>query len=265
MQKSHLSSRQSNGSRNSGFTLIEILVVLFISSFIMAAVFTAYLTQQRTQTAQEQVVEMQQSLRSGLNLMIREIRMAGFDPTGAAGAGITTATQGQLVFTMDLNEDGDVNIADIGENMTFDLGGDATNDGVADAGAASLQRTINIPPPGPQPVQPIANNIVAIEFLYHVEQSNSDPVVYVYARNPSAGQLDDIRAVTISVLVRTSNQDQTATTIQTVLPASAANAPPSANSADSANWVSSGASWTVGNNFRSRLLTTTVTLRNLGL
>ena len=63
---------------NKGLTLVEVLVVLLMSSVVMAAVYSTLISQQHTYRAQDQVVEMQQSIRTGLDLMIREVRMAGY-------------------------------------------------------------------------------------------------------------------------------------------------------------------------------------------
>ncbi len=61
-----------------GFTLIELMVVLVILSLVMMAVYSLYFTHQRTAYTQDEVVEVQQNLRIGMEAMTRDIRMAGF-------------------------------------------------------------------------------------------------------------------------------------------------------------------------------------------
>lgn len=61
-----------------GVTLIELMIALVISATIVAAVYRIFLTQQNTYTVQDDVVDMQQNVRVGVNEMMREIRMAGF-------------------------------------------------------------------------------------------------------------------------------------------------------------------------------------------
>ena len=63
---------------NSGFSLIELLVVLVLSSILMAVFYRAFIGQQRSSAVQDQVVEMRQNVRAGLDRMAREIRMAGY-------------------------------------------------------------------------------------------------------------------------------------------------------------------------------------------
>jgi len=61
-----------------GLTLIELLIVLVISSILIAGIYRTFIHQQHTYTVQEQVVDMQQNVRMAINQMVREIRMAGF-------------------------------------------------------------------------------------------------------------------------------------------------------------------------------------------
>ena len=63
-----------------GFTMVELLITMLISGVIMAAIYSAYTAQQRTYLAQQQVAGMQQNIRAGLDIMVRELRMAGYDP-----------------------------------------------------------------------------------------------------------------------------------------------------------------------------------------
>ena len=59
-----------------GFTLVELLVAVFVAGIVMTAVYSAYSSQQKSYTVQEQMAEMQQNLRSAMFMMTREIRMA---------------------------------------------------------------------------------------------------------------------------------------------------------------------------------------------
>jgi prepilin-type N-terminal cleavage/methylation domain-containing protein len=65
-----------------GVTLIELLIALVISSILIAALYRVFISQQQTYTVQEQVTDMQQNARQGINRMMSEIRMAGFGNVG---------------------------------------------------------------------------------------------------------------------------------------------------------------------------------------
>lgn len=91
---------------NKGFTLIELLVAMAMASIIMAAVVSAYQLQVRGKNTQEALTDMNQTLRTALEIMTNEIRTAGLDVAdpSAAIAGIVTANANQLRFTMDIGD-----------------------------------------------------------------------------------------------------------------------------------------------------------------
>ena len=74
--------------RSAGFTLVDILVGLGMASVIMVIVVGIFTTMAKSFTTQNVAADVQQVARAGVDLMIQEIRMAGFDPTGSAAAGI---------------------------------------------------------------------------------------------------------------------------------------------------------------------------------
>jgi type IV pilus assembly protein PilW len=63
-----------------GFSLVELMVVMAISAIVMGGMYAVYNSQLKANVTQQAVVEMQQSLRTALYLMQRDIRMAGYDP-----------------------------------------------------------------------------------------------------------------------------------------------------------------------------------------
>jgi type IV pilus assembly protein PilW len=62
-----------------GITLIELLVALVIGGIIIAAIYRVFLAQSRAYVVQDQVVEVQQNVRSGMEILLRDLRMAGFN------------------------------------------------------------------------------------------------------------------------------------------------------------------------------------------
>jgi type IV pilus assembly protein PilW len=98
--------------------------------------------------------------------MEREIRMAGCDPTGIAGAGIVTANEGLIRFTEDIRgkyatnpPDGDT--GDPNEDITYtlaDTDGDGDTDLVRNTGGGNML---------------VAENISSLSFQYLDEDGNA--------------------------------------------------------------------------------------------
>jgi len=74
--------------KDKGFTLIELLIAMAITGIVSAAIFTAFQSQQKSYIIQDDVTVMQQNLRAGMDMMVREIRMAGYDGQNIGGLGI---------------------------------------------------------------------------------------------------------------------------------------------------------------------------------
>jgi type IV pilus assembly protein PilW len=66
-----------------GITLIELLVALIISAAVIAGIYRVFVAQTRAYTVQEQVVEVQQGTRSAMEILLRDLRMAGVDSDDA--------------------------------------------------------------------------------------------------------------------------------------------------------------------------------------
>ncbi len=164
--------------RQRGFTIIELMVAMAISGMLMAVVAMAYTGQSRSNNAIQDVTSLQQDLRSALQLMAREIRMAGYNPTGKApAAGIVSienaAKEPELHFKMDT--DGDGTIA-TGEEVSFGINSNG-----------SLGRETG----GTGGLQPIAENINRLIFEYNLDDGT-------WTQAPT--DLTKIRAVKIIIM-----------------------------------------------------------------
>lgn len=61
-----------------GVTLIELLVVLVISGIVVGGIYKVFIAQTKAYTIQDQVAEIQQDVRGAMDIMVRDIQMAGF-------------------------------------------------------------------------------------------------------------------------------------------------------------------------------------------
>jgi len=69
-----------------GFTIIELMVALVLSFILVGAVYGTFTSQQKAYTVQDQVAEAQQNARMAMNMLVRDMRMAGY---GMPDGGIT--------------------------------------------------------------------------------------------------------------------------------------------------------------------------------
>ena len=71
-------------AREAGFTLLEVMVAVVIATIVTAAAFTILTTTSKAVSANEQVVDTQQDVRIAMELLSRDVKMAGFGNPGVA-------------------------------------------------------------------------------------------------------------------------------------------------------------------------------------
>ncbi len=230
----------TSSENNAGFTFVELMAALTIGLFLLLGFYSAYIVQKNVFMTQDRVAIMQQNLRAGMRPMVDTIRMAGYDPTGTADcAGFNQATPGRIDISADLNGDGDC--ADPKEKIQFGftIARDADNNGIPDDGKpAALREQFNTGS-GPSGYQEISDNIESFEFNY----LDKDGLVTT--------DLTKIKMVQISLLAISDKPDKKFTNALNYDPASGVNP----------NWKRA----TTIDNFRRRLLITTVVCRNMGI
>ena len=253
----------------SGFSLIELLVAMVIGIIVLAGIFAAFNSQQKIHSKEQQVVDAEQNVRGAAHFMVREIRLAGMDETGVAGAGFIIAGPHSIQFTIDRNDDEDV--ADAEENITygFSAGEDIDANGLADSGAAAIIRVTTAN-------DRLAEDIRAVGFAYAYDINGDGELEFVdgdgdglldageeiwaYDSNASgdldrnndtgaalapAVSFDRIRAVRIWILARTRS--------------------PLRGYSGPKNYIVGNKVINVNDSFQYRLLTTTVKCRNMGI
>jgi prepilin-type N-terminal cleavage/methylation domain-containing protein len=67
-----------NRQRQKGFTVIELMISLVITALVLVSVYTAFITQFRSYTTQDNVSTVQADVRSVGEIITRDIRNAGF-------------------------------------------------------------------------------------------------------------------------------------------------------------------------------------------
>lgn len=170
-----------------GFTLIELMIAMAISGIISVAMYSVFLAQVRGQVSQDVSLAMTQGVRTAIEILASDIRMAGCDPENA-GASIETAALGELILTMDIGggsdgqPDGTIGT---GERIRY-----AINAG------DNLGRAIdngNL-----QPLHSVDLQCDALNFVY----LDADGVAFVPV---TADDREDINAIQVSIVVRSAD------------------------------------------------------------
>jgi type IV pilus assembly protein PilW len=178
-------------NNESGFTLVELLIAMTIGLIILTALSSTFLMQRDIYDDQEQIAEMVQTARAAMDMMSREIRMGGYDPTDAGFDGITYDAH-QLQIQANIDDDEDIINADgsydENENITYTYYDENS------AYPYQIKRKT-----GNGNFVSFAENIQSFTFVY----LKADGVTEV----TTSAENDDIRQIKITITARTARPD----------------------------------------------------------
>jgi type IV pilus assembly protein PilW len=163
-------------SRNRGISLLEILIAMVIGMIVLSFAFRTFLLQNRIYDTQMQITEMIQTARATIDLITREVRMAGYSTTNTPIDGVIY-NPSQLQVHSDLNADGDTD--DEYETIAYTY----------DSASLQIERTTG------GVTEVLADNVSSFQLKYHK------------ADGSLATATSEIRKVLVMVTVRTSKPD----------------------------------------------------------
>jgi len=162
---------------NGGFTLTELLVALAVMLVVISGIISLFTSLNKTYTAQNAAAGVQQVVRIGIDIMTRDIRMAGLNPLNLNPIGIVEASPNKIRFKYDLNGNGIIETdAKRDEDIAYLLNGNN-----------QLIRQKN--------GKPYSNK----SLVDHVSDLTFN---YLDADDQKTGSVDNIRTVEISLTVR---------------------------------------------------------------
>lgn len=288
-----------------GFTLVELMIVVLLSAIAVVAIYRGYTAFSQSADAQEQMIEMQQNLRIGMYMIEKDIRRAGMEEEDDENAGfwgfwldgdetIDAANphdppvlpdppdrlnpdplyeSSYISFTMDLggtnpttpdetwipDDPGDGGLNDDDEWLTYKLVAAPLPSPVPDPPWTNFFNLVKTDENNGDPDDPddmtIITNVDALNFVYLDEAGldNIDPDTT--PDDPATGrtfltadEMASIRAVQITMVVRTTNEDYRYT-----------------NNEEYRNAQGSLIYTAPGDNFRRRMFSKEIKIRNAGL
>ena len=149
--------------KQKGVTLIELLVALVIFGIVIGAIYRLFIVQTNAYTLQDQVVEVQQSVRSTMEIMLRDLRMTGFDDDSTTSTVTITTPIATPVAVNSITvsyEYFDTTVAQYQRH---------TVQYWRDAPSSTLFRQININPPDVTTTETLLVNVDDLTFTYGVD------------------------------------------------------------------------------------------------
>ncbi len=243
-----------------GFTLIELMVAIALSAVIIVVAYDVFISQQRAYSVQDQVVEMHQNARAAMDLMIREVRMAGHQTSPQPQIDPNNTNNTSIHFYSDLYNnqrelvsDGDT--CDPNEDITFSF----ANNTIFRTNFLGNRNDCN----RKQRIQPLAENIIGLQFMYGLDVNGPDvngDIITEIGAIPDDDEWvfnvpGDTVAGTIAALGGTGTINDYLVLVRISITARTARPDP--------NWTVMDPNCPAG--FRCRTLTANVKLRNLGI
>jgi prepilin-type N-terminal cleavage/methylation domain-containing protein len=175
----NLLCRQNQTAKSAGFTLVEVMMVIAIVSIVFGTIYRSFDIFSRSYTTENVKAGVQQKTRIGIDLMARDIRLAGLDPLGLTNAGFISGgtNSSSIQFSADHNYDGDLD--DPFENITYALNGDILEQ-TSDLGTGPVAATL-------------LDNVTDLTFIYL--DASDTPLIEPVA-------VDEIRTVLISLTLQ---------------------------------------------------------------
>jgi len=197
--------------RAAGYTLIELMIALFLSMIAMTGIYKAFASFSANANIQDQVIAMNQDLRIGMARLVNDIGDAGYNPREVTSGtfGFVVAEAGTIKFSRDVNggqsdgidNDGHNGVDDAAEASYGDGYIEGSTDWVADTAteeilqfnidAGELDRNGNA----------IISFVEAINFVYLTVSGT------VLATPVATANLKDIASVQLTLVARTQNKD----------------------------------------------------------
>ncbi len=181
--------------RERGFSLLEVLIAMAVSTLVMFAIYTTFVSGAGTYAKGDVKADIHQNSRASMELMVREIRLAGFfpedftafiapvgpgppiggcpNPLPTPFVGIISATETPTMIQITMC--GDIDGDNSSELVVYTWSGDTNGDNVVNLNENEIRRQVT-DDTGLQPQEVIAFNISQFRLRFF---DNSNPPVEI--------------------------------------------------------------------------------------
>ncbi len=168
-----------------GITLIELLVAFVICGILVAAIYRVFVAQTRAYAVQDQVVEVQQNIRTAMEVLLRDLRMAGYD-NDSLSSKINIATP--------------ITPADHSVTLNYEYDDTHRYEVIYSVMNGNLTRQLTIYPdvgPSTSTTDTILENVDALDFTYGLDTNNDGEMdgTWVSAAGVGLGKVIAVRVV----------------------------------------------------------------------
>jgi type IV pilus assembly protein PilW len=177
-----------------GFSLVELILAMGISTLILMGIYSVFSITSKNFTTQNAAANAQQSLRTAIGLMARDIRAVGLDPIDTDNFGFEYAASTKIRITADSLDsgtgefNGTVDETNF-ERITYEFQGD------------QIVQTLYEGTASENPA-PLISNINNLQFTYF-DANNADLIDYgLSPPQVPADDLINIRTVEIQITVQ---------------------------------------------------------------
>ncbi|MDD5529072.1 MAG: prepilin-type N-terminal cleavage/methylation domain-containing protein [bacterium] len=167
-----------------GLTLVELLVTLVILGIVITSAISLQLHNQRLYKRETSLIDLRTNVRGALDIMVEDLRSAGFNPEEAAAPaftpGVVDAQSNLIWIRTDADTDG---VYDIGEEIGYSISG------------GNLYKNTNMN--GVTDTAIIARGVDYLEFRYMDDKSVE------FTRPVATASLDSIKTIKIIIIGKT--------------------------------------------------------------
>lgn len=219
MKKTRLLSSHSQHPHQSGFTLVEIMVALTIGLMMMAGILQVSLANKESSRLQRNMGFVQENIRTAMELLSRDLRMAGhYTDNNSADRILTSLSPFDITSTVDgggmendtitISYESDRDCLDQATFDELDPNADSYNHYAVNRYYISNQRLMCLGN-GNATAQPLVEGVESLQILYG-ENTNGDPRSANRYVQPQ--QLDDVRnVVSVRIGMRFISREQVRT------------------------------------------------------